>query len=281
MPARRRAPGPRRQPTTLAPTSVGAPMRLMSTLADCQAIRVPATTNVPRVLISADPLDLGQLGRRRRRRVPLVLPPGAAIPGGRRATSPQRDRRPRGLHRTWSSWDVLPRGPRPDAGVVGRPVRSGPARRCSATTACGGCSTRRPHARVTACGTSASASAESDDLVTWRQVGDLTAAGRRPALVPDPARRTSTASETWRDPTGSSATPTATAGTCSSPPVPSPTDPTTTASSPTRAAHDLRHWELGPARVRVRVRLRPARGGPGPADRRPLGRWCSPATRRR
>ncbi len=32
MPARRRAPGPRRQPTTLAPTSVGAPMRLMSTV---------------------------------------------------------------------------------------------------------------------------------------------------------------------------------------------------------------------------------------------------------
>jgi beta-fructofuranosidase len=113
-------------------------------------------------------------------------------------------------------------------------------------------------------------SAVSDDLHHWRRSAPnppcgSTAAGTRPSPTP---RRPTTgpdlegSSETWRDPVVLP-TPTATAGTCSSPPAASRPAATTTASSPTHQPRP-HSWTLG-RRSATRRGVRPARSA---AERR-------------
>ena len=178
------------------------------------------------------PLGLGQLGGRRRRRLPPVLPPGPprarATPGCGMPTPPSGHARSRDL----VYWEVLP-----DAlgasRAPGTTSRSGPARSCAATTDAGGCST--PRSTVAGTGFVTSGSAWRSPTTWWpgtrsapsRCCPSTRGGTRRWTATRRPARPGATR---W-----SSRTRAATAGTCSSAPGRSAPSRTTTASSPTPA----------------------------------------------
>ena len=123
--------------------------------------------------------------------------PRSLVDAGRRHTAAQSGTRPHGPDNWTYQGVALAPGPR---GVPGTIWRCGPARPCGATTACGGCTTRRSPAP-------AAASRPAHRAGRVRRPAHLAPGRDRPLLEADPRwymtlglAEDPVASETWRDP---------------------------------------------------------------------------------